>query len=370
MNPNFYLTISLFFLLFSLASCRKVLPIEAIQQLEEFVAVDSDFLTKYFYSNNSNVRDISIHVETPKLTRVIPVDSVNAFPDIHVEGSIIHLVYRSSNRHVYGKDGTVIYELYDTSFKFIHRVALFSENGLDCRDPKIIRLGGDTISVYFHSYLRYATDQIIRKRKFVMKYLSIKTGELLGEFSFSGEFDEIPWHWHLVRDPVDLRIFHSWGYTRTNFSRDQIIPTADTFIKGKNLIDIGGFPGEARTRFNVNQHGVSLVRRPSGSFFSVLNNDSLHIIPLELGEIGGPNFLFLNQRVIVFCGRIRGGARLYKFDLFRRRVSHVMDFPSKGDMGYFGMGVTGNTLFLAYYSSHEERITKVFLTKVFFSELL
>lgn len=351
---------------FLFLGCKKRLILDEIHEVS-FQTVQSSFLNQFFYTSDASDKDFIANKQEPALVPIVPHNKVNAFPDLHYELGKLYVVYRSSTKHLFGSDGIILLEVYDTSFNFLRRMHIFSEPEYDCRDPKVLRLSGDTLLVHYYSYVRNESDRIVRKRRKVLKYLDINTGNVFKEYKYEGDFDEIPWHWHLTPDPFIKGVFHSWGYNLINFSRDTIIPGENLFLRGKNFIDIGGRPSEGFTRFNHLNVPVSIVRRVSESIFSVTEGEKLHLIDLSLGEIGGPNFLYLNNRTILFSGRIKGKARIYKFDLFKKRVFHLLDLPSKGDMGYFGMDNFQNTLFVAYYSTHVGDSTQVFLTKVFFS---
>lgn len=363
MRFGFYIYI-LLFPIFSI-SCKKNLPLDEIVE-EGIITPETDFLTRNFYIHDPLEKDFIFNKDAPKVFEIPPHDSVNAFPDLHYENGSLFVVYRSSTKHVYGTDGVIIYEVYDTNFNFVRRFNIFKEAGFDCRDPKILRLSGDTVIVHYYAYVRKQEDGIIRNVKKVLKFLSITTGRLFKEYYLEGSYEEVPWYWHLARDPHIEGVFHSWGNNLVRFSRDLIIPSQNQLIRGRNFINLGHNPGEGRLRFNHLNYPVTLVRRRTQSLFVIDEDEKLHSIETGLGEIGGPNFIYLNKRIIIFSGRIRGNARIYKFDLLKRRISHIMDFPSKGDLGYFGMHSFGNTLFLVYYSSHRGILTKVFLSKIYF----
>ncbi len=88
---------------------------------------------------------------------------------------------------------------------------------------------------------------------------------------------------------------------------------------------------------------------------------------LPLGvRIGGPHLLRLPD------GRLLAAVRLYEdgqrtslcwVDHRRGTLTEALALPSGGDTGYAGLVWQGNTLWISYYSSHEEK-TAVYLARV------
>jgi hypothetical protein len=110
---------------------------------------------------------------------------------------------------------------------------------------------------------------------------------------------------------------------------------------------------ETAIRFR-NDSIYTLSRAKNLSLISKTSTDSLTSwenvteIPIELG---GPNFLFYKDKMIL-TGRDhkKGTMVLFSYNLNTRKTSSIITLPSQLETGYSGMHIEGETLYLSYYS--------------------
>lgn len=155
-----------------------------------------------------------------------------------------------------------------------------------------------------------------------------------------------------------------------------LLKTADgKHFEKVSQIDTGGNPNEATVRFDKAGNIYVLVRREADDQMGVIassgypyknwNYEKMRI------RLGGPNFLFLDDDRFVVGSRYHqpDGAKtgIFTTDLKGGILSTIV-LPSGGDTSYPGMILHKKSLWVMYYSSHEEK-SNIYLAKIPVSQL-
>ena len=143
----------------------------------------------------------------------------------------------------------------------------------------------------------------------------------------------------------------------------------------KKHLSVGGWPTEARLRFDDEGNCYSLHRRDGSETTAFLGRASPPYDQWDWKDLGirfgGPNFIKLPNGQWVGAGRLYdGGARteIVSLDLEQGKLQPILRLPSGGDTSYPGMVWHDNVLWVSYYSSHEGR-TSIYLAKVRFPSI-
>lgn len=136
-------------------------------------------------------------------------------------------------------------------------------------------------------------------------------------------------------------------------------------------VDIDGtYPNETSILFPDPQSAIVLVRQDGEPKTGTLGTSRAPFTewewrPLDR-RIGGPHWIQTPD------GRYLSAVRLYDgktrtalcwIDTESGKVTEALTLPSGGDTSYAGLGLDGDTLFVSYYSSHEEK-TAIYLARV------
>ncbi len=138
------------------------------------------------------------------------------------------------------------------------------------------------------------------------------------------------------------------------------------------LLDVGGWPTEARIRFAGDGTAYCLHRRDgeqNTAYFGMASAPYTDWSWRDLGtRLGGPNFLQIpDGEWIGAARRYEGGTRteVFRMDIDKGVMTPLLRLPSGGDTSYPGMVWKDDTLWVSYYSSHEGK-TSIDLTKIRF----
>ena len=283
-----------------------------------------------------------------------------------------YLVFRESDSHVKGADGTI--RLLASRDAIIWKpVALFHEDGIDLRDPKLsvapdgrlmLLMGGTLYSeqqeyVAHQSRVSFSNDGIL----WSIPIPILHPHEWLWR---------VTWHQGIAygvayrfSDPTDRK--QEWLVALYK-SRDGI-----HYQKVVNW-DIPGYPNETTLRFTKNEELIALVRRDK-------RHDSYAWIgksfpPYKEWEwlsskyyFGGPNFIILPSGKRWAAGRIVSRTPYGEYEktvvakLTGKGLFPVLVLQSGGDTSYPGMVYFKEHLWISYYSSHEGHAA-IYLAKV------
>ena len=133
-----------------------------------------------------------------------------------------------------------------------------------------------------------------------------------------------------------------------------------------------GYPNESDMCFNGNGTAYTILRRDSDTFsaqFGISNTPYTQWKWLDLGfYLGGPNMLLLNDQQGILAGRIVQADKcvtaILSIELSTAAVSIMAILPSSGDNSYPGMVKRGDTLFVSYYSSHQDQQAQIYIAQL------
>lgn len=277
--------------------------------------------------------------------------------------------FRESDKHAFGIHG-VIRIISSEDLSSWKSVALFSEQGIDLRDPKFCVASDGRLMLLIGG-------TIIDSQG---KYLSCQS-----RVSFSS--DGLAWEsFRLILHPHEWLWRVTWhggnaygvSYRFSNI-KDRTSEWLVNLFKSSNGIDytfvthldIPGYPNETTLRFTNSGEMIALLRRDRAfQNHAWIGKSSPPYVEwnwCETGHyFGGPNFLILENGLFLAGGRV---IALNPYGLFEKTALAEMDLqnlkpililPSGGDTSYPGMVLHNDHLWMSYYSSHDKR-TSIYL---------
>ncbi len=240
-------------------------------------------------------------------------------------------------------------------------VALFTERGVDLRDPK----------------LSIAPD---RSLMLLMGGSAYSAGKYTGRqprvaFSTDGTGWSAPrrimtegdWLWR-----VDRFEGRSYGVSYRLISPSRWVVSLHDSPDGVGYgrvctLHVGGKPNEATIRFFKDGRARMIVRREAGDRQAWIG-ESRPPYPSWTWKssghgMGGPNFIVLPDGRAWASARtyVDGEPRVTIGTLSASRYTPAIELPSGGDCGYPGLVWHGGLLWVSYYSSHEGRASVFFI---------
>jgi hypothetical protein len=130
-----------------------------------------------------------------------------------------------------------------------------------------------------------------------------------------------------------------------------------------------GYPNESDMCFDEKGTAFVILRRDSDSFSAQFGQSKPPYTQwkwTDLGlYLGGPNMLMLNEKNALLSGRVLHKGKIVTgiltIELKTAKVTLVHILPSAGDNSYPGMVIKENTLFVSYYSSHQDNQAHIYL---------
>ena len=241
--------------------------------------------------------------------------------------------------------------------------ALFSEKGVDLRDPKLSVAPGNRLMLLMGGS-RYTGRKYTGRQPRVA--FSLDGRAWSRPESILGEGD---WLWR-----VTWQGKRAYGVTYRVESREEWTVTLVAGSDGLAYrevcrLRVPGKPSESTVRFLPDGRAVALVRREGGSRSAWIGTS---LPPYTAWQwkaarhrIGGPNFLVLPSGDMWAAGRSYSpdGPRTVIARMDDRGYTPVLELPSAGDCSYPGLVWHGNRLWVSYYSSHEGK-TSVYLARI------
>ena len=166
-----------------------------------------------------------------------------------------------------------------------------------------------------------------------------------------------------------------------SYAAPQDQPTASLVTSADGLkyetlvpkLEIAGYPTEAVIRFDAEGQAYCLQRRDgapavNSAYLGVSRPPYTDWQWSDLHEFfGGPNLLQLPSGEWIAAGRlVRDGkpaTAVAWLDVANKKLVPLLTLPSGGDTSYPGLVYRDGTLWVSYYSSHEEK-TSIYLAKV------
>jgi hypothetical protein len=296
----------------------------------------------------------------------------NAFTDlIRLEGRF-YCTFREGRGHVPGTasgDGKIRVIVSDDAEDW-RSVALLAEDGIDLRDPKLsvtpdsrlmLLMGG---SDYRDGKLHGQRSRVAFSNQGGTEWSS--TQPIVLDEKIATEHD---WLWRVTwHDKTAYGVVYQ---SSGGQSHAQLVKSDDG-VHYEHVTDLGldGRPNEATIRFRAGGEMLLVIRREAAGQRGMLGHSTPPYTAWTWHEmshrLGGPNFVILEDGELILATRkyAPGGATTIIASLAKDgTVTELVELRSGGDTSYPGMLVHEGTLFVSYYSSHEEK-TAIYLAKI------
>ena len=309
---------------------------------------------------------------TVPVTKIWDTAPHNAFTELIRFKGAFYASFREGSGHVPGTDGKARVIRSSDGQKW-ESVALLEKDNIDIRDPKIsvtpdgrimVLIGGSDYDNTDRSKLLGMTP-LVSFSDALGQNFSAPEKAVIDPKVFSGR----NWIWRVTW-------YKGVGYgidygTRTPY----LMKTTD----GKNFqmvskLDVDGFPNESAIRFDKNGTIHILIRREEKDQLGVFAQSAPPYTSWNYNKInmrlGGPNFIFLDDHIIIGSRLYETGGPLTGIRVTDRQGNFLktIKLPSGGDTSYPGMVVHQGKLWITYYSSHEGK-TSIYLAKIPVKEL-
>lgn len=281
-----------------------------------------------------------------------------------------YCIFRESDQHAGGKDGTISL-IKSSDGEVWHNALVFEETGIDLRDPKLSITPDGKLMILMGGSEYAPTGEFITRQSRVA-------------FSSDGE------HWSSLTKILEP---HEWLWRVTwhegkaygvSYRSSSIPENGDWIVTlfvsedGINYQiltqwDIQGHPSEATLRFLETGEMVALLRRGKNAWIGCSNSPFKDWNWTEAScHLGGPNFLILPDQTMWATGRMFGKNRADEIiertvlvEMTLQDLKFEMVLPSGGDdTSYPGMVYHNGELWISYYSSHEENKSSIYLAKI------
>lgn len=296
-------------------------------------------------------------------------EEYSAFTDLIRFNGYFYCSFRVGTGHVGGEDGKIRIIRSRDGQKW-RTVALMEKEGIDLRDPKLsvtpdghimVIIGG---SVYKGKELTDRIPHVSFSNKSGKKFSEPKAVAVIDNTSEMNS-----WIWRVIwKDSI------GYGMDYQTNKEDQwdlyLTKTKDgKSFRKVSQIPVDGLPNEATIRFGKDNEMYILIRREGGSKMGWLAKSFPPYTSWDFTELdfqmGGPNFLFLNDSELIIGTRNYIGdpkTHLLVTDL-KGKVRKTIELPSGGDTSYPGMLIYDDFLWVSYYSSHEGN-SQIYLSKI------
>jgi len=327
---------------------------------------------------NPNVVEAQI---TPEQDVIMSVDRIwdraehNAFPGLIEYNNKFYCSFREGTAHVFGVNGSVRVIASDDGQNWYSVAHLFREN-VDLRDPKLSITPDNRIMINIGGSI-YVGKDLVRMEPLVS--FSDNAGINFSAPQNIGIDEKIrtekDWLWRATwhKGMAYGAVYQALGLE----SKLQLVRSRDginyEFVKNFDLV---GRPNETTLRFSEDDQMIAIVRRESESTHGFIGNSEPPYTQWNWQELdarlGGPDLLILPD------GHMITGTRDYPADFNEKMIlakvtkegnfRKLVTLPSGGDCSYPGLLIKENILYVAYYSSHEER-TSMYLARIWLDRL-
>ena len=339
------------------------------------------FLAVWLLCGSAVVKGQGKAQDSVRVTRIWDKAAHSAFTDLVRYGDHFYCAFREGTNHVNGDNSGEIRILKSKDGSHWASVGLLGVEGLDLRDAKLsvtprnqlmVLMAGaffDETSLLqelypFASFLDSPDKQFTQPEKIVLDPAIAPSRDWIWR---------VTWH-DGVGYGIDYQLKEN-GRNRSLLKKDAWLAYLMKTTDGKRfekvaLLDIEDLPNEATVRFDKSDRMYVLVRREAKDQMGVLAESAppyrdwaYHKLDFRLG---GPNFLFLNDKRLVVGSRRFVGDEVFTALMvtdLQGKVLKTIRLPSGGDNSYPGMLFYGNELWVSYYSSHEGK-ANIYLAKI------
>jgi hypothetical protein len=296
----------------------------------------------------------------------------NGFPDLFLFKTHFYCTFREATGHVNNDNAGKVRVIRSRDGKNWENVALFEMEGVDVREARLsVTPEGNILAIiaaglWKDSY-QWLSPFVSFSDKSGMNFSAM--GKPVIDPSIKPSLD---WIWRVTWNKgIGYGIMYQVDYERNSPWKAQLLRTRDgrNYEKIKQL-EIEGRPSESTIRFDKNNKMYILVRNDGEDQMGVL---CVSEYPYENWiynkmdiRLGGPNFLFLNDRQLIMGTRFWENKKAYTALLvtdLKGNVLKTIKLPSGGDTSYPGMVMYKNKLWVAYYSSHEGK-TNIYMAVI------
>jgi hypothetical protein len=127
-------------------------------------------------------------------------------------------------------------------------------------------------------------------------------------------------------------------------------------------LELEGKPNEATVKFTPDHQMIMIIRREAANKHGLLGKSRPPYQQWEWQDmgmrLGGPDFIILPDGRLLLGSRVYGETGHTTGLLVNRKngtFEQVAEFPSGGDTSYPGMVLLGDTVYVSYYSSHQDK---------------
>lgn len=299
-----------------------------------------------------------------RLTRVCRGQSHNAFGDLVYFNGKLLVCYRQGNHHM-SDDGVIVVAEINEHGK-PHRVVRIASAGGDLRDPHFC-IDGDRLYLLAH-------------QRWLTSLGAAKTYTWFSDdgFSWSSRHDPGPDNWWLWRAKAFQGRHWGLAYHRPSEQLDLYAGN----LRGKMHKVVSGclsksrhslgYPNETDCYFDNKGNIIALARRDADSFTAQLGRSKPPYTQWQwqdLGDyIGAPVLLPVTDDITLVCGRHFNGQKLltqlWALNTRSGKLRKLLALPSGGDNSYPGMITKNGKLYVAYYSSHIDNVSRMYLAEL------
>lgn len=315
-----------------------------------------------------------------KVSRIWESEKHCAFTSIASFGGHYYVAFREAGSHIFEADGSArgqIRILESRGGRKWRSVACLSKEGYDLRDPSLsvtpdgrllVSMGG---SVYVDKKL-VGRDPMYSESTDGRTFSAPEPIEIVSP-NATGE----DWLWKIDwRGDTGYGVVYSSVEGEDNPDNTTIVFLVKTkdgiHYEDVTSLDVPGFPNEASVHFLSDGRMLMLLRQ------EVLDRQGIWGISeppytdwtlRKVGfQVGGPNFIALNDSTIVAGSRSYLIPGSFKTMLLKGgvdgRFEQIAVLPSGGDTSYPGFLVVGDELWVTYYSSHATPKAAVYLARI------
>lgn len=299
-----------------------------------------------------------------------------AFTDLIYFKDCWYCVFRESNAHQDGRDGSIrVIASKDT----LHwkSVASFREHGVDLRDPKLsetpdgqlMLLAGGTV---------YKKEKGKPNRYITRQPRAAFSSDALQWTALTPILEPHEWLWRVTWHQGKA-YGASYRLSNTHYLKRKWLITlfeSSDGIHYKKIVQwpITRFPNETTLRFLDSGEMVAIVRREkrwsAGAWIGISAPPYKKWKWKETKHyFGGPNFLVMADQSMIASGRLLLKSpygyqeKTILADMTLDKLAPSLVLPSGGDTSYPGMVYRDGYLWVSYYSSHEDK-TAIYLAKI------
>lgn len=297
----------------------------------------------------------------------------NAFPDLFRFKKYFYATFRESTSHVGNENDGKVRVIRSKDLKNWETITLFQLPGIDIREARLSAMPDGRMLVTVAAGV-WKDNQYLSLNPYVS--FSDKSGNTFTAL-VKAEIDpaikrELDWIWRVTwHNGVGYGVmYQTYAGHRGGEWKAHLLKTTDGKKYEQVLeLPVDGNPNESTIRFDKNGKMYILIRRESKDRMGVIATATypykdFAFEPLKWG-LGGPNFIFLNDRELIIGSRYHEGktcTALFLTDL-KGNAKKIIRLPSNGDSSYPGLVIFKKKLWVLYYSSHEGK-TSIYMAEV------